>query len=207
MRRNNSLLFGVITGMMIISGCSSPLSNNATEPTTYTLRAQVSPKTALNLQLQGTVLVKDVVLAPGLDSEDISIFVNQGRILDKYADVEWAAPLDELVHDVTVRNVQAMFPNVIVGSKLQRDADYSLEVNVLSFQPVYKGTGRDEIPVLVVELELTLLYNGELARLSVSQQGAPAVNTVTAVTTALETLLNTTINTGLQELFLSDKQS
>jgi len=186
--------------LMGMAGCASVLSSATPEPTLYTLQSQ--PAEQVFQMPAGTMFVEKVKVPPGFDTQNITIFVDKGRKLDKYADAQWADSIDILVQDVIIRDVETMFLRIEADSeRFGGRPDYILKVDVQAFHPIYEGNGTGGPPKLEVAVQMTMLRGEIRSRVNISQSNTASENTITAVTADLERSLNAVVYLALQELF------
>ena len=146
------------------------------------------------------VVVPKPELPPGLDTERIALYLDQGHRLDYYADARWSARLDELLQNFLIEKVRQRLPGKIVGTPdLASSARYKLAIKVTDFGPVYAGAP-DKPPRLDVGMTVTVLA-GDMAKtqFTIKKSAAAADNKLRDVTSGLENVLQSATDEALQK--------
>jgi len=169
----------------------------------YTLHESNSGLTDVATEGAGriVVVVPTPELPPAFDTDRIAIQFEDGRI-DYYADAQWSARLDDLVHDVFIERAQRKLPGAIVGKPgLVPAANYRLAVTVTDFGPVYKASP-DMPPRLDAGLSLTVIELPQemvRAQFTVKKTAAASANRLGTVTNELKSLLHSVFDEALEK--------
>jgi ABC-type uncharacterized transport system auxiliary subunit len=182
-------------------------------PVMYSLHQPASAAMEIATEAAGriVVVVPTPELAPGLDAERIAIRFEDGRV-DYYADAQWSARLDILIHDVFLERAQRKLPGTIVGKPgLVPAANYRLVLKVTDFGPVYQ-TSPDMPPQLNVGLSLTVIELPQdvvRAQFIVEKIGAASENRLGAITTELRVTLDSVLDEALGKAaaYISEPQN
>lgn len=177
---------------VFLGGCASQLLTS-TEPqqTIYSLRP-VEPTGEQSTQTAKVVEILTPTVPPGMDRDRIALFLDNGQKIDYYAGVNWPATLEKTLQEFTRRSASAVLPYVVAVTPDESvNADYSLQVKVNEFQPVY-ATDFSAPPVLKVNIEFTLVrlpLDRIVTSFTLSRQEVAAENRLDVITLGLESLL------------------
>jgi len=190
-----------LTGALLLSGCSSFLKSDDPLPTMFSLRPSVDLQPVEEQQKVSRILeIQRPTLPPGFDTARISMYLENGHLLDYYANAKWVAPLDEILQEFTSQTARKMLPNAIIAAPGQSiESNYRLQIRVNDFEPVY-SEGPDQAPLLVASLSFTLLKMPEeriVSNFTIEQQEPAQANNLTMVTAGLEHLLQSVTAQGL----------
>ncbi len=187
----------------VLNGCAGLTSKNM-PPVTYTLRAD-EENNNVDAKASGILLVTTPQMPAGLDTEQIALYMDEGRRLDYYAGAKWPTTLDDVIQDVIVQTGRHQLPEMIINTPdMNIPSDYKLSVKINNFAPVYRG-GPDGIPLLKISMTFTVLQlPGEnvLAGFTLEDEQIATSNNISAVTMGLEELLQKKL---LQAYQLLDK--
>jgi len=205
MRNQRKLSFLAIVSLAFTAGCASlPLLGGgkpSTPESIYTIQASASgPSGPSRANGQVMIVVPKPELPPGLDTERIALYLDQGHRLDYYADARWSARLDELLQNFLIEKVRQRLPGKIVGTPdLASSARYKLAIKVTDFGPVYAGAP-DKPPRLDVGMTVTVLA-GDMAKtqFTIKKSAAAADNKLRDVTSGLENVLQSATDEALQK--------
>lgn len=176
---------------LFLSGCISLTSSRA-PPIMYTLHADMMPKEYAVKNVTGVLFILDPSLPAGFETDQIALFMDDGRRLDYYSDAKWASSLNKVIQGMLVQMGQYRLQGVIVGMPdLNIPAQYKLATNVNKFAPVYHG-GPDELPQLIVSATFTLIKMPEetvVADFTLKSEQKANLNSVSSIVNGLEALL------------------
>jgi len=191
--------------LLIVAGCSS-LSllggGKQDQSSIYTLRATEPERAAPAAAPRGraVIAVPKPELPPGLETERIALYFQQGRRLDYYADAKWSAPLDALLQDLVIQKVQQKLPGKVVGTPdLASSAQYKLALKFTDVAPVYESAP-DKPPRLDVGMTVTVVsMPRETVRTQFTlKRSVPAsANSLTTITSELGNLLQSVTDDAL----------
>jgi len=179
--------------MLVLSGCSTSKLLTSTEPrqTIYTLRPIASTGEASATGAR-VLEISSPSLPPGMDSDRIALFLDDGQKLDYFASARWSASLDHTIQDFTRRSVSATLPYIVAVTRDQGiEANYRLQIKVNEFQPVY-GKDSNAAPLLKANIEFTLIRlpsDQIVSSFTLSNQQALQENRLDLITLGLETML------------------
>lgn len=179
--------------ILALGGCSSGSLLTSTEPqqTIYTLRPIASTGAASGTSAR-VLEISTPSLPPGMESDRIALFLDDGQKIDYFASARWSASLDYIIQDFTRRTASAALPYVVAVTKDQSiEADYRLQIKVNEFQPVY-GADAKAAPVLKANIEFTLIRlpsDQIVSSFTLSKQEALQENRLDLITLGLEKLL------------------
>jgi ABC-type uncharacterized transport system auxiliary subunit len=196
-----------LLSLIALTGCAS-LSflgggKKEADASIYTLRSPGTERAAPAAAAKGraVIAVPKPELPPGLETERIALYFQQGHRLDYYAGAKWSAPLDALLQDLVIQKVQQKLPSKVVGTPdLASSAQYKLALKFTDVAPVYENAP-DQPPRLDVGMTVTVV---SLPRETVRTQftlkrSVPAsANTLTTITSELGTLLQSLTDDALQ---------
>jgi len=196
-----------LLSVVALTGCAS-LSflgggKKADDTSIYTLRGTAMERPVARAASNGrsVIAVPKPELPPGLETERIALYFQQGRRLDYYADAKWSARLDDLLQDLVIQKVQQKLPGKVVGTPdLAATAQYRLSLKFTDVQPVYEDAP-DKPPRLDVGMTVTVVsLPRETVRTQFSlRRSVPAsANTLTTITSELGNLLGSLTDDALQ---------
>ena len=205
MTKHLKLYLVATLGLALATGCVSLGGNkpSATE-SIYTIHASATGPSGPSKQAKGpvTIVVPKPELPPGLNTERIVLYLDQGHRLDYYADAKWSAPLDDLLQDFLIEKTRQSLPGKVIGTPdLASSARYKLAVKVTDFGPVYAGAP-DKPPRLDVGMTVTVLaLPNETAKAQFTiRRSVPASdNNLKDVTSGLENVLQSATDEALQK--------
>ena len=195
----------VVLPLLLMTGCASFLGGSKQAPpeSIYTIHAAETGTNAESVKReQSVVVIPKPELPPGLNTERIALYLDQGQRLDYYADAKWSAPLDALLQDFLVEKARRQLPRKIVGTPdLAASARYKLAVKVTDFGPVYEE-GPNRPPRLDVGMTVTVLAlpsETVKAQFSVKKSMPSADNKLKEVTNGLENVLQAATDEALKK--------
>jgi ABC-type uncharacterized transport system auxiliary subunit len=202
-RTGKAFLF---SAAMLLAGCS--MTSSAPPATTYALHpaaAAVSQNKA-----SGVFSVTEPTLPAGFETDQIALYLDNGRRLDYYAGARWAAPLDQVLQDVLVQSGRNALPGMVVDTPdLNIPTNYKLAVKVNEFAPVY-AAGAESSPLLKVSMTFTLVRVPEqkvIADFRLEQSRQMETNSLTAITSGLEAMLQAILGEAYATLAKTMPQS
>lgn len=186
---------GVITAlafMMVLGGCASGMLTS-TEPqqTIYSLRPVESGGQTSTVMAR-VIEITEPSLPPGMESDRIALFLDNGQKLDYYASAKWSSSLDHIIQEFTRRTASAVLPYVVAATPAQDvKAQYKLQMKVNEFQPVY-GAQANAAPTLKASIEFTLIRlpsDQIVSNFTLSKSEVAGENRLDVITLGLERLL------------------
>ena len=192
-----AILMGSAT---VLWGCSGGLHSDARPGEVYVLRPAATASHAA-AGGTGSIRVARPDAAPGLNSDHIVLLQSDHR-LSYYVASRWAAPLPEVVEDLTVETLR--------DSRSFFSADYMLQIIVSRFEADYTAGG--STPEVHVVLDCTLGRRaGREIVTSFTAEGiaTPAANRLGEVVSAFEVAANKAVSqlAALSYLSLSQAQN
>lgn len=187
------LNFIIMACALIITGCSPNKILTSTQPqqTIYTLR----PVETTAMPSNATARVVEIAtpsLPPGMDTDRIALFLENGQKVDYYAAARWSAPLRYILQDFTRRNAIAVLPYVVPVTPEQNiQADYRLQMKINEFQPVYE-TSYEKAPLIKVNVEFSMVHVASdkiISSFTLSKQEQASENRLDIIMAGLERIL------------------
>lgn len=152
------LLSGLSVLSLALCGCSL-LTSNEKPPTIYNLQTVNAPLPVVSSSTGRPIVISVVKpsLPAGFETDQIALYLDNGKRMDYYAAAKWASPLDDLIQENIIKAGRMNLPNQIIDtSDLSIPADYKLVTALADFQPVY-GPSAKGLPRIDVTLIVTLL--------------------------------------------------
>ena len=185
--------FIMMACVLVIAGCSPNKILTSTQPqqTIYTLRPVESTATPSTATAR-VVEITTPSLPPGMDTDRIALFLEDGQKVDYYAAARWSAPLRYILQDFTRRNASAVLPYVVPVTPEQNiQADYSLQMKINEFQPVY-GASYGTAPIMKVNVDFSLVDVSSdkiISSFTLSKQEQASENRLDIIMAGLERIL------------------
>ncbi len=161
--------------------------------TTYSLRPALSaPALETGFKTARIVEIARPSVPPGFEGDRIALYLAQGQKLDYFAAAKWPAGLDDVLQNFTRRTLTNTLPYVVAVTPSQSlNPDYTLQMKVNEFQPVYNGD-LTSAPRLVTNIEFTLVAQPServISSFSIGKQGTASSNRLDVITAGLEKML------------------
>jgi ABC-type uncharacterized transport system auxiliary subunit len=183
-------------GVMALSVCGLSacitLKSDREPPVTYMIHAAAdAPR--LKIETPAVINIPEPELPVGFSTDQIVLYLKNGRQLDYFAQARWPDELEEVLQDVIVLSARKAFPGAkIVTPDLDVPANYRLAVTVTEFQPVYSGAP-DSAPHLYEAIHFRLISlpaETIAAEFTISRDGMAGGNDLTSIVSGLESLLH-----------------
>lgn len=125
--------------LLCVSGCSSfSLNSSAPETAMYLLHPRADNTTPAITDAVATIVIEKPEIAPGLDTDRIALYRDNGRVLDYYAGGHWPDSLQQTLHAFFKESLQQTFT---IREDTQRpeknEIRYRLRVYARDFQAEY----------------------------------------------------------------------
>jgi ABC-type uncharacterized transport system auxiliary subunit len=131
-----------LLGVTLASCAGSLFKNKAAPPTMYMLGAarKAPADGAPSNSLPSDLAVLRPRVRAGLDTDRIAALYPDRR-MDYFADVRWSGPLDEVIQDLAVQQLQNPNLRNVSADVSAFTSAYWLEIEVIDFQAEYSAAG------------------------------------------------------------------
>ncbi|HEY8189737.1 MAG TPA: ABC-type transport auxiliary lipoprotein family protein [Micavibrio sp.] len=193
-------------GVIALSACSLSacitLKSDREPPVTYMIHAAANAP-QLKIETPAVINIPEPELPVGFSTDQIVLYLKNGRQLDYFAQARWPDELEEMLHDIIALSAQKAFPGAkIVTPDLDIPADYRLAATVAEFQPVYSG-GPDSAPHLYEAIHFRLISlpaETIAAEFTISRDAMAEGNDLTSIVSGLESLLNQILSQAFETM-------
>lgn len=188
--QNKIFSYGLCALVMLpLSGCLT-LRSDSPPPAIFRLEAApVTQPIRINAPAPTILMVNEPAMPSGFKGSDMVLHFDQGRRADRYAGALWSDDLSSLIREFIVAQGRSTFPELVLDTaQFGLAPDYTLNVDVLDFQPVYAGAP-EGIPTLHTKIRFALMDSRSNALLAdfILERHAPAsVSSLSAITDGLE---------------------
>lgn len=181
-----------LCAMPLLSGCIT-LRSDTPPPAIYRLDAQGNHTLiALNVPAPTILMINEPSLPAGFTGENMVLHFDGGRRQDHYAGAFWSDDIADLLREYIVAHGRATFPDLVLDTaQFGLAPDYSLNINILDFQPVYDGAPNG-IPELRTHMRFALMdskTNSLLTDLILERSAPASANNLSVITSELESQL------------------
>jgi ABC-type uncharacterized transport system auxiliary subunit len=165
-------------------------------------------KGAVAAKAEKVMIVPEPLLPAGFKTDQIVLFMQDGRRLDYFANARWPADLDRVLQDFIIQSLRKSWPHTIVTTPdAALPAAWRLLVKVVDFQPVY-ANGPDSTPEIHIAMTFTLVAmpDGKIINdFTLARKTMAPANTMTAVTSQMESLLRSLLREAAGKILFSKR--
>jgi ABC-type uncharacterized transport system auxiliary subunit len=191
--KKNVALYGLYSlALLTLSGCVT-LKSDTPPPAIYRIEpSAISAPIELDVPAPTILLVNEPIMPAGFVGSDMTLHFDGGRRQDRYAGALWADELSDMIRQLAVAQGRATYPDLVLDTaQFGLSPDYTLNIDVLDFQPVYEGEPSG-VPLLKTRARFALMNaktGALLADMILERINLAESNNLTSITSGLESQL------------------